>query len=215
MLNFEQPINYTLVTGAGATLPVALADVKVWLKVPTTLTADDALITSVVKAAAGYFEKITGRDLISKTYKTYLDDFPTSNSLEYYSGVSALIAKRNDNGIKLRKSKLQSISSIQYYIDSVLTTWSSSEYYFTDLPDYSSIYLVEDQEFPEVDTRKQSVVITFVAGYGIDDTYVPEDVKQALLQMISYLYENRGDCSNYNDMTAAMQLFGQFRIIDF
>ena len=215
MTYFQQPINYTLVTGAGATLPIALTDVKLWLKIPTTLTADDTLITALVKSAAGYFEKITGRDLINKTYKTYLDRFPCSSDIAFYSGVTNLIPKYNDNGIKLRKSKLQSITSIQYYIDSVLTTLDASDYYITDLPDYSAIYLVKDKTFPVVDCRKQSVAIVFVAGYGIDDTFVPEDVKQALMQMITYLYENRGDCANSADMDAAMQLFSQFKIVDF
>lgn len=215
-LPFQQPLNYLLVTGAGSALPVSLSDVKEWLKVPSTLTVDDNLITALIKSATGIFEKITGRDLINKTYKTYLDAFPCVDGLNYYTGVSSLALQYHDNGIVLRKSKLQSITSIQYYLDGVLTTWSSSNYYITDLPDYSAIYLVADKEFPtDVDIRKQAVVINFVAGYGSSDANVPEDVKQALLQFISYLYENRGDCANSKDMQAAMDLFSQFKIIDF
>lgn len=213
-LLFKQPLNYTLVTGAGA-LPVSLADVKTSLKVPSSITADDNLITALIKVAASSFEKATGRDLINKTYKTYLDAFPCGNSLYYYSGISSLSLNYNDNGIKLRKSKLQSITSIKYYIDGVLTTWDASNYYFTDLPDYASIYLVENKTFPVIDTRKQAVEIIFVVGYGTADTDMPEDAKQALLQMVSYLYENRGDCANSDDMNAATQLFSQFKIIDF
>jgi hypothetical protein len=215
-LPFQQPINYILVTGAGSTLPVSLFDVKIWLKVPSTITADDTLITALIKSATATFEKITGRDLINKTYKTYLDSFPCVDGLNYYTGISFLVPKYNDNGIVLRKSKLQSITSIQYYLDGVLTTWDSSNYYITDLPDYSAIYLVADAKFPtNIDIRKQSIVINFVAGYGVNDTYIPEDAKQALLQFITYLYENRGDCANSRDMQAGMDLFSQFKIIDF
>jgi hypothetical protein len=215
-LPFQQPLNYILVTGAGSTLPVSLSDVKTWLKVPSTITADDNLITALIKSATATFEKITGRDLINKTYKTYLDSFPCVDGLNYYTGISSLAPKYNDNGIVLRKSKLQSITSIQYYLDGVLTAWDSSNYYITDLPDYSAIYLVADAEFPtDIDIRKQSIVINFVAGYGVDDTYIPEDAKQSLLQFITYLYENRGDCANSKDMQAGMDLFSQFKIIDF
>jgi len=215
-LPFQQPLNYILVTGAGSTLPVSLSDVKTWLKVPSTITADDNLITAVIKSGAATFEKITGRDLINKTYKTYLDSFPCVDGLNYYTGVSSLAPKYNDNGIILKKSKLQSITSIQYYLNGVLTTWSSTNYYITDLPDYSAIYLVADKEFPsDIDIRKQAVVINFVAGYGSSDANVPEDAKQALLQFITYLYENRGDCASSKDMQAAMDLFSQFKIIDF
>lgn len=216
MIFFQQPVNYSLVTGAGSILPVNLPDVKNWLKVPDRLTVDDNLIISVIKSATSTFEKITGRDLINKTYKTYLDAFPCVNALNYYTGTSSLALKYNDNGIVLRKSKLQSITSIQYYLDGVLTTWNAVNYYITDLPDYSAIYLVDGKEFPSnVDIRKQAVVINFVAGYGSSNANVPEDIKQALFQFITYLYENRGDCANSQDMQAAMDLFSQFKIIDF
>jgi hypothetical protein len=211
---FQQPINYTLVTGASV-LPLDLQSVKDYLKVPSSLSVDDNLITAMIKSVAAYFEKATGRDLINKTYKTYLDNFPSHNSLDYYSGVSSLLAKYNDNGIVLRISKLQSITNIKYYKDGVLTTWSTADYYFTDLPDYSAIYLIDNKSFPEVDVRKQAVVITFIAGYGTYSCDVPVDIQNALLQMISYLYENRGDCANMTDMMASKQLFDQYKIVDF
>ncbi|MFT6151400.1 MAG: hypothetical protein ACJAY9_000789 [Flavobacteriales bacterium] len=214
MTIFEQPLNYKFVSGT-TNLPIKITDVQDWLKIPQCILSEHALITAVIKAASGYFEKITGRDLINKTYKTYLDNFPCADGISYYSGVSPISPQYKDNGIKLRKSQLQSITSIEYYIGGVLTTLNSSNYYFTDLPDYSAIYLIEDGTFPIVDTRKQAVKITFVAGYGADSDFVPDDVKQALLQMISYLYENRGDCANSDDMNAATQLFGQFKIVDF
>jgi hypothetical protein len=211
---FQQPINYILVTGASV-LPLDLQSVKDYLKVPSSLSVDDNLITALIKSVAAYFEKATGRDLINKTYKTYLDNFPSHNSLDYYSGVSPLLPKYNDNGIVLRRSKLQSITHIKYYIDGVLTTWSANDYYFTDLPDYSAIYLVNNKNFPEVDVKKQVVAITFVAGFGISNSDIPVDIQNALLQMISYLYENRGDCANMTDMMASMQLFDQYKIVDF
>lgn len=214
-LLFRQPIDYILVTGAGDTLPVSLTNVKAWLKIPSTLSADDTLITALIKAAAGYFEKVTGRDLITKTYKTYLDRFPYISDLDYYSGWSNLYPKYNDNGIVIRKSKLQSITSIQYYYEGSLTTWDSSNYYTTSENDFSAIYLADGISFPsDVDTRKQAVEINFTAGYGVADTDVPEDVQQSLLQFISYLYENRGDCSDHKTMMAAQNLFSQFIIVD-
>lgn len=211
---FEQPLNYPLVTGA-TNLPLDINNVKSYLKVPSSLVVDDNLIKAIIESVAGYFEKMTGRVLINKTYKTFLDKFPSHYSLSYYSGVSPLMPKYNDNGIIIKRSKLQSITHIKYYKDGVLTTWASTDYYFTDDTDYSGIYLVENKSFPEVDVRKQAVIITFVAGYGDTFCNIPEDVKMALFQMISYIYENRGDCANMNDMMASMQLFDQFKIVDF
>ena len=142
VLTFRQPLDYQLITPA-AELAVSLTNVKAWLKIPSTLSADDTLLTYLIKAATGYFEKITGRDLITKTYKTYLDSFPIINGLSYYSGVSSLLPQYRDNGIILRRTPLGAITSIKYYLDGVLTTWDDSNYYTTVDTNYSEIYLVD------------------------------------------------------------------------
>jgi len=99
--------------------------------------------------------------------------------------------------IEIERSKLQSITSIQYYKDGSLTTVSSSIYYITNNPDFASIYLVDGQEWPaDVDNRKQAVQITFVAGYGATGSSVPSDLKIAMLEHIAAYYENRGDCAD-------------------
>lgn len=206
--------DYTLLSSAAAPA-LDLATVKDYLKVPRSLSADDSLIIAMTETASSIFEKVTGRNLINKTWKTYLDNFPSRNSLYYYSGVSNLIPQYNDNGIKLRKSKLQSITHIKYYIDGVLTTFPNTDYYFTDLPDYSSIYLVDGKSFPRVDSRKQAIVITFISGFGSATCDIPIDIQNALLTAISYQYENRGDCPNMKDMVASTQIFDQYKVIDF
>jgi len=192
-LFFQQPIDYILVTGAGSCMPVTLANTKAWLKIPSTLDADDGLITALIKASTGYFEKITGRDLITKTYKTYLDAFPVVDNLYYFQGVSSLMPQYKDNGIYLRKSVLQAITSIEYYVDGVLVTWGASNYYTTQSSDYSAIYLALNKNFPtDVDFRKQAIKITFTAGYGDCDANVPDDIQQALFRFINYLYAFKG-----------------------
>ena len=213
-LLFKQPIDYKLITNA-TNLAVSLINTKAWLKIPSTLSVDDALIGYLIKAATGFFEKITGRDLITKTYRTYLDNFPLTNGLSYYSGVSPLIPQYQDNGILLKKSQLQSVVSIKYLKDGTQLTLDAANYYFTINTDYSVIYLVNGVEFPSnIDVRKQAVEINFTAGYGVDDSFVPDDVQQALLQFISYLYDNRGDCTDKDKQNAAVLYFIPFKIIE-
>ena len=188
---FVQPLDYPLVTGT-ATLAVSLTEAKDALRIDPTDTSQDNFITNLIYTTTNYFELVTGRDLINKTYKCYLNNFPgVSNNyaaLTYY-GVNQSV------GIRILKSKLQSITSIQYYVGGILITWDPSNYYITDENDYAAIYLVDGQCWPtDADNRMQAIVITFVAGYGGDETVIPYDIKQALLQYIVYLYENRGDC---------------------
>jgi len=146
-----------------------------------------------------YGEKYTGRDFINKTWKTYLDKFP-SDCTE----------------VVIAKSKLQSISSIQYYLDDSLTSVSSSVYYITDESEYSSLLVKSGQSWPSnEDDRKQAVIITFISGYGANPTDVPEGIKVAMLAHIANMYENRGDCIDcdgaFKDSKAA-SLYSPYRI---
>jgi hypothetical protein len=188
---FTQPIDFPLVTGT-STLVISLDEAKEALRIVGD-TSQDTLITRLIYTATNYFELVTGRDLINKTYKCYLNNFPFQN---YYGGLNYTYGVGYNNlGIRILKSKLQSITHIKYYVDGILVTWDSSNYYITDENDYAAIYLVDGSNWPtDADNRMQAVVITFVAGYGTAASDIPYDIKQALLQYIVYLYENRGDC---------------------
>lgn len=191
-----KPTNYILVTDA-ATEPLVLADVKNDLRVDDT--SEDDYIGNLITVARQYGEAYTGRDFINKTWKAYLDRFP-SDCIE----------------IVIAKSKLQSISSIQYYKDGSLSTVSSSIYYNTDDSEYSSILVNDGQSWPDdEDNRKQAVAIEFLSGYGSSAGDVPQGIKRAMLAHIGSMYNNRGDCSDcdaaFKDSQAA-SLYSNYKI---
>ncbi len=167
--------NYILITPAPI-FPITLQEAKDYLKI---IGADqDAEITQLISVATDIGEKITGRDFINKTYKAFLDCFPCDAS-----------------PIQIRRTKLQSITSIQYLKDNVLTAFNSSEYYFTESNSYSEINLIENSSYPtDADNRKQAVEILFAAGYGSSASDVPEALKRAMLAHIAFLFSNAGDC---------------------
>ena len=169
------PINYILSTDA-TTEVITLAEIKIFLKIDGN--DYDSILTPFIKVSRQIGEKITGRDFVEKEYKTFLDCFPDCH------------------GIEIRKSKLKSITSIQYYdVNNALQTLSSSDYYFTNDANYSSIYINNDKSFPSTYDRKQAVIITFKVDYP----NFPATLKQALLSVCAYLYENAGDCVNENN----------------
>lgn len=173
---------YTLLTPA--TSPALdLDDVKDYLKISDN--DSDSRLLDLIKVVTLYAEKITGRDLINKTYKGYLNCFPLADFSYPYCP-----------SIEIRKSKLQSITSIQYYLDGVLTTFPSTDYYITDSTDYATINLVDGKSYPSTDNRKQAIVITFIAGFGNDECDIPDDIQRAMLSQITTLYENLGDCTD-------------------
>lgn len=55
------------------TEPVTLSEAKAYIKVPSTITSDDTLITSLIKAARRKIEKYMGLSLISRTVEMYAD----------------------------------------------------------------------------------------------------------------------------------------------
>ncbi len=172
-----QPIGYTLLIDA-AIEPLELSYVKDFLRI--TGNDDDALISNLIVVSRQYGERFTGRDFINKTWKTYLDRFNYCN-----------------NSVVIAKSKLQSITSIQYFKDDILTTIDPSVYYNTDDAEYSIVLPKRNKSWPDdVDARKQSIEIVFVSGYGPTATDVPQGIKQAMLAHIASMYENRGDCSD-------------------
>lgn len=172
-----KPTSYTL-QAAESTKPITLAEVKSFLKIDDS--DSDSELTLLIDVVTNKAEQITGRDFITKTYKTYLDCFPTSSSI----------------GIEILKSRLQTITSVKYLVSGVLTTFDSTNYYITDKQEYAAIWLFDTKTYPtDVDVnRRQAVEIIFTAGYGATAAAVPADLRRAMLGHVNLLNENRGDC---------------------
>ena len=192
---FTKPNNY-IVTAPSVPPAIDLDDIKGHIKSIQGFDDYDSQLLSLIQVVTEYGEKITGRDFINKTYEGFLDHFPRCDW----------------KSIQIRKSKLQSINSIQYYVDGVLTTLGSSKYYFTESSNYSTIHLVDGDSWPiNTDKRKQAVIITFIAGYGDDSCDIPATLRQAMLSQLTVLFENAGDCSeSSSDNEQFIELYKPF-----
>lgn len=155
--------------------PLTLTEAKAHLRV--TSTADDTLITTLIKVARQQCENFTGRALASATFELIMDSFPNGN-------------------IELPMTPVESVTSIKYKdSDNVETTWSSAEYIFYN-SEPAVINLAYNKSYPTFTPYPIGAVkIRFVAGYKLSGTdaslIIPEVIKQALLLQISTLYENR------------------------
>ena len=142
--------------------PLTLADAKEHLRVDFT-DADD-LIISYISAARHDCEMVQGRTYITQTWRLTLDEFPDS-----------------DQVILLPNPPVQSVELIQYLDgDGAWQTMSADDYVVdTDyLP--PRVFLSSGASWPSALDRKGSVKITYVTGYGDDETDVPELVKQSI-----------------------------------
>ena len=160
-----------------AGLPVTLTEAKAQLLIPTAVTTWDTYLTGLINASMAYFEKFTRQILISRTFTGYLNDFPNDSFL-------------------IEKAPLISITSVKYYdTDNVLQTVTDTNYYITESNYYSYLMFINTYTYPSTYDRPQIVQVEFKAGLCTDDTDCPADIKQGLLQIIAYWWENRGDTS--------------------
>lgn len=165
-----------IVTVAPATLPLTVNEVKEHLRIDLDDKTQDALLKVLIRAATDYAEKYTKIDFITRTYETLRDSFIDS--------------------LEIRRTPLQSVTTVEYLQDDSFVIVSTDVYLATNSNTFSHLALKVNQVWPtDVDLQEQSVKITFKSGYGNTLASVPDALREAMLQHIAAMYENRGDCN--------------------
>lgn len=181
-------------TSPPAAEPVALAEMKLYLKVESAIIDDDALITALITSARRQAEEHTGRALVTQTWSMLLDG-PGGLSAEEEDAWeeltrSTFIPERY-RAIVLPRPPLQSVTSVKYYDeDDAEHTWASTNYRLDTYSEPGRILLASGGSWPSGLRAQQGFLVEFVAGYG-DASAVPEDIKTAILMMVAHWYENR------------------------
>lgn len=190
-------------SSAPATEPVTVAEAKAHLRLDHS-SDDDYLEDFVIPAARRYAETLTRRAFITQTWILRLNGFGGGGP------------------IVLPKPPLVSITSVTY-TDTAgdSQTWAaSSTGYVLEQPTgehamHASIRPAYGVSYPSTRDIVDSVVITYVAGYGAASA-VPIGIKHGLLMLIEDLYRNRGseiDGSRSRVALAAEALLAPF-IVD-
>jgi len=162
---------YKQISKASSTI-ISLTEMKLYLKQDES--SDDALITALITAAVKTAEKVMNRDLLSTVYENYRSDI--------------------DSDLTLRRAKFLSVSGIQYMKDGAYLTVDPSDYNVASNGIYGKIWEIEMPD--SYDDHPEAIKIVFTAGFGASGTDIPEDIKTAIKAHVSYMYENRGDCSD-------------------
>lgn len=157
---------------APAEEPVSRVEAKSHLRVDHS--DDDTLIDGLIVAARQWAEGFLQRQLVTATWKLYLDYFPLDGS-----------------AIRLPLPPTQSVSSVQYIDeDGVLQTWDASKYILDKESQPARLQPAYEQEYPATRDVPNAVTITFVAGYGLAAA-VPGPHKSAIKLVVAELYERR------------------------
>jgi uncharacterized phiE125 gp8 family phage protein len=170
-------------TVAGGSPPVqALTLAYAKLHIRALGTADDALLSVYIDAAASYFESQTGRQLLTATREAWLDAFP-------FIGASGIDAR-----IELPHPPLQSVVSVQYIdgdgaVQSFTDAASPAANRFTvsaPAGPYARRGFVEPiagQSWPIARRETSAVRLRYACGYG--DT--PDDIPPLARGVLCYL----------------------------
>jgi hypothetical protein len=184
--------------------PLTLLDVKNYLRLPSSFTNDDALITSLITAARLDCERINSRSFVSTQWQLVMDYFPPYSSRFTSLLPPAIVGANSDRNywlnlsdvaITLPMPPLISVDSIQYYDPSgVLQTLDVSPSaanitYSTGTP--GQITPFYGKIFPVTQPRLSAVIIKYTCGYSADASLVPVSVLQAMRLLVSHYYEHR------------------------
>lgn len=174
------------VTTPPASEPLALADVKNWLKLSSGITADDDVVTMLIQAAREYVENYLQIALISQTIQEKLDAFPPRNHF------------------RLAVGNVISVTSLTYLdSDGQSQTLAQTDYGIDVYSQHARIYLKEGKSWPDSEVEKNAITITYVAGWSTAGD-VPAKIKLAMYKYIADNYHLRGD--NVKRFTTAVDL---------
>jgi uncharacterized phiE125 gp8 family phage protein len=161
---------------AVATVAVAACVFSVAVIKYAPTSAEDDLLTALIKTSRIMIERLTWRALITQTWYAYLDFFPDVTKLEMPLG------------------KLQKVNSITYK-DSAGTSTTLTEdtdYLVDDDSDPGFIALPYLCSWPSATLYPVTpITIDFDCGYGAAATDVPEPIRAAIKIMAAHYYQNR------------------------
>lgn len=155
--------------------PVLLVDVKPQLRIDSDDTTYDDILTPLIIAAREWCEGYQNRAYITQTLEIALDYWHWGKSR-----------------IELPRPPIQSITSLKY-TDSSGTEliWDPSNY---RLDDYSYVPALVKNRYiywPQVVLLEANgIKIQYIVGYGADGDSVPQAIKQAIIMLTTFWFDN-------------------------
>jgi uncharacterized phiE125 gp8 family phage protein len=157
-------------TSGPASEPVTLAEAKLHCRVD--YSDDDALITALIVALRSRAEALTGRALITQSWKLTADAFPVG-------------------ALWLPKPKLVSVESVKYLdVNGAQQTWVNTAYDVQTSEVLGSVAPKWGTNWPDIRSQVAAVEVNYTAGYG-NAVAVPQAVKSWILCYIAAAYDNR------------------------
>ena len=150
--------------------PVSLAEAKTYLRVDHG--DEDSLISSMITAARRFAEDYTRSALIAQQWSLALDKAPAGRF------------------ITLPRGPVMSVVSIVTVDDNDISTPFDLGQVVLSLRD-GKVHLKDTASWPTSTRVTDGITITWQAGYGASASDVPAPIRQAILQLVAQMYQDR------------------------
>lgn len=150
--------------------PVALAEAKAFLRLDDD--AEDALVATLIAAARLHIEGTTARAMLAQTWRLVLDAWPAGREVPLPVGPAlslVAVTAYDDDG------EAHALELTQFELE-------TSAPRLLLPPEVAGMPVLQDRHGIEID---------YVAGYGESAADVPADLRQALLALVAYWFEQR------------------------
>jgi uncharacterized phiE125 gp8 family phage protein len=161
--------------------PVSVLEVKQQLRIESCMTEDDGYIERLIKVATEYCETYCDMTFITSKWKMRMDQFPNVMNLPK----PPAYPNPEDGGLDVA-IKYVAPSDCDPQIDLEPDQYRVD---FATVP--GSVYTKCDGGWPSVTWDYGSVEVEWWAGFGPDETDVPEKIRHAILMLVGQHYERR------------------------
>lgn len=198
--------------------PVSIAELKAQLRIDGT--SEDAELALYITAAREQIEELTGRALITQSWRLTLDQWPGSRRV-WWDGVQQgaigdIEGAQAFNAVQLPRYRLQSVDEIRVFNeDGAGSTVSVSDFVIDTEQEPGRLVLRSGAVWPVALQTANAVEIDYTAGYGDTQAEVPAAIRLAILQMAASAYQHRGDDCTMADayrMSGAANIFASFKV---
>ena len=164
-----------LISGGGD--PVTLDEARNHLRLDHSL--DDLTVGACIAAARTWAELVCWRGFVTQTWELVLPCFPDD-------GLKAV----ERQGIELPMGNLNSVASVKYIDpEGVEQTLAASEYSVDTVTVPGRVRRAYGKSWPSHRSQWDAVRIRYAVGWAVGA--VPTPIKQAVLLLVSQLYEHR------------------------
>lgn len=140
---------------------------------------DDDLLEQIIAAAVKHAEGWCNRGFVLQTWEAIFSSFPLPDPCK-------------DTFLELSKGNLSDPAEVEVeYVDSAgaTQTLDPSGYLVDDATVPGRVRLAPDASWPSTQKRWDAVRVTYEVGW--EPALVPEPIKQAVLLLVSQMYEHR------------------------